>query len=421
MTDIIREYGLSAAAMADTLRRSMGVERVEASGHGWTAINNDCVDETARMAENSIDLILTSIPFATQYEYSPNYADFGHTDNNAHFFAQMEYLTPNLLRALKPGRIAAIHVKDRIVPGGMTGLGFQTVYPFHCATIDHFVRHGFGYMGMKTIVTDVVRENNQTYRLGWTEQCKDGTKMGVGMPEYLLLFRKPPSDRTNSYGDEPVVKKKPDVIDEDGAVVEWSRQLEKFEIEGTGYSRARWQIDAHGFTRSGGNRLLTPEELRDLDHDVIFRWFRDYQLANIYDFEQHVRIGETMHKLGRLPSSFMLLQPPSWADDVWTDVARMLTLNGEQHAKGKEMHLCPLQFDICDRVIAQFSMPGELVFDPFGGIMSVPYRALLKGRRGIATELNKSYFLDGIQHLKAAENKMAMPDLFATLEQEHAA
>ena len=40
---------------------------------------------------------------------------------------------------------------------------------------------------MKTIVTDVVRENNQTYRLGWTEQCKDGTKMGVGMPEYLLL------------------------------------------------------------------------------------------------------------------------------------------------------------------------------------------------------------------------------------------
>ena len=54
-------------------------------------------------------------------------------------------------------------------------------------------------MGMKTIVTDVVRENNQTYRLGWTEQCKDGTKMGVGMPEYLLIFRKPATDRTNAY------------------------------------------------------------------------------------------------------------------------------------------------------------------------------------------------------------------------------
>jgi hypothetical protein len=45
---------------------------------------------------------------------------------------------------------------------------------------------------MITVVTDVVRENNQTYRLGWSEQCKDGTKMGVGSPEYVLLFRKLP-------------------------------------------------------------------------------------------------------------------------------------------------------------------------------------------------------------------------------------
>ncbi|MFQ8776872.1 MAG: hypothetical protein ACLR78_04845 [Roseburia sp.] len=37
------------------------------------------------------------------------------------------------------------------------------------------------------MVTDVVRENNQTYRLGWSDCCKDGTKMGVGCPEYILL------------------------------------------------------------------------------------------------------------------------------------------------------------------------------------------------------------------------------------------
>ena len=30
--------------------------------------------------------------------------------------------------------------------------------------------------------------------------------------------------------------------------------------------------------------------------------------------------------------------PHSSHDDVPTDVARMLTLNGAQHAKGKEMH-----------------------------------------------------------------------------------
>lgn len=388
MTGIIKQYGLSTAAMAENLKRAIGVDRIEVRGERYTAVLNDCVPEVAALDENSVDLILTSIPFATQYEYSPNYCDFGHTDNNAHFFRQMDFLTPGLLRALRPGRIAAIHVKDRIVPGGMTGLGFQTVYPFHAHCIEHFTIHGFGYLGMKTIVTDVVRENNQTYRLGWTEQCKDGTKMGVGMPEYLLLFRKPPTDTGNSYADQPVVKSK-------GA-----------------YSRSRWQTDAHGFTRSSGNRLLTPDELRALPHDAIFQWFRDYHLDNVYDFEHHVRIGETLDELGRLPTTFMLLQPPSWADEVWTDIARMRTLNMLQAHRGQEMHLCPLQFDICDRVIEQFTQPGETVLDPFGGIMSVPYRAVLKGRRAIGIELSPQYFWDGCQYLKSAEAEMSMPTLF---------
>lgn len=388
MTEIIREYGLSNAAMAETLRRAMGVERIEVSGRDWSIVNNDCVSETAAMAENSVDLVLTSVPFSTQYEYSPNYADFGHTDNNEHFFRQMDFLTPHLLRVLKPGRIAAIHVKDRIVPGGLTGLGFQTVYPFHARCIEHYTRHGFGYMGMVTIVTDVVRENNQTYRLGWSEVCKDGTKMSCGMPEYLLLFRKPPTSSEKSYADTPVTHGKDE------------------------YSRARWQTDAHALWRSGGNRLLTPEELERIDHDVIFRWFRDYHLANVYDYEHHVKIGETLDALGRLPVTFMLLQPPSWMDDVWTDIARMRTLNMLQSAKGKEQHLCPLQFDIVDRVIERFTNKGETVYDPFGGIMSVPYRAIHKGRKAVACELSARYFMDGAHYLQAAEREANMPTLF---------
>lgn len=392
MTEIIKEYGLSAAAMQQTLQRALGVERVEVQGKDFRLINNDAVIEARSLAENSLDLIVTSVPFATQYEYSPNYADFGHTDTNAHFFEQMDFLTPELLRALKPGRVAAIHVKDRIVPGGMTGLGYQTVYPFHAKCIAHYTSHGFGYMGMITVVTDVVRENNQTYRLGWSEVCKDGSKLSCGMPEYLLLFRKTPTDTSNAYADEPVKKTKAD------------------------YSRSRWQVDAHGFWRSGGNRLLTPEELETVDHDVIFRWFRDYHLANIYDFEHHVRIGETIDGYGRLPVTFMLLQPPSWTDDVWTDVARMRTLNTLQSQKGKEQHLCPLPFDIVDRVIERFSNPGDTVFDPFGGIGTVPYRAILKGRKGLATELSPRYFADAAHWCQAAEREMSIPDLFSMVE-----
>lgn len=388
MTNIIKKYGLNNAAMAETLTRKMGVERVEVVGENYRLVNNDCVLECKNLPSDSVGLVLTSIPFSTQYEYSPNYADFGHSDGNTEFFEQMDYLAPELYRALMPGRVLAVHVKDRIVPGGMTGLGFQTVYPFHLHTIMHYTKHGFGYMGMKTIVTDVVRENNQTYRLGWTEQCKDGSKMGVGMPEYLLLFRKPPTDNSNSYADVPVVKQK------------------------DRYTRSRWQIDAHGFTRSSGERLLTPEELLGLKHADIFKLFRDYSLEEVYNFEHHVKIGETLEEKQLLPVTFMLLQPQSWSDDVWTDITRMLTLNGTQYAKGKEMHLCPMQFDIADRVIEQFSNAGDTVLDPFWGLMTVPYRAVLKGRKGIGFELNHAYFLDGAAYCKAAENEMATPTLF---------
>lgn len=394
MTQIIEEYGLSESAMQKALARSIGVERAESAGRDYILVNNDTVIELqpGRIADDSVGLVLTSIPFSTQYEYTPSYNDFGHTDSNGHFWEQMGYLTPNLLRVLQPGRLAIIHVKDRVVPGGMTGLGFQTVYPFHVDAILHFQRHGFAYMGMKTIVTDVVRENNQTYRLGWSEQCKDGTKMGVGMPEYLLLFRKPPTSAENSYADNPVLKSK------------------------RRYTRSRWQIDAHAFTRSNGNRLMLPDEIENLPHDVIFKLFRDFSLENVYDFEHHVQLGESLEAKARLPVTFMLLQPPSWAPDVWSDVARMLSLNLTASQKGREMHLCPLQWDIADRCIEQFTNPGEMVLDPFGGLGTVPLRAIKLGRKGYGVELNPRYWFDSVAYCQAAEREMAMPDLFATLE-----
>lgn len=434
MTEIMKEYGLTEASLAQSLTRKMGVERIEIKGKNYKVVHSDAVLETSKLEKDSIGLILTSIPFSTQYEYSPNFADFGHSENNNEFWQQMDFLTPSMFNALMPGRICAIHVKDRIIPGGLTGLGFQTVYPFHMDAIEHYTTcpdcrlriaeakhkgkkpqrctHRFEYIGMKTIVTDVVRENNQTYRLGWTEQCKDGSKMGVGMPEYLLLFRKPPSDSSNAYADIPVLKDKPLQELEDGTRRRFLSKTKEPIVIGSGYSRARWQLDAHGFTRSQGDRLITPEELAELEHDKIFRLFRNFSIQQVYDFEHHVLIGETLEQKGKLPVTFMLLQPQSWSNEVWTDITRMITLNTSQAMKGKESHLCPMQFDIADRVIAQMSNPGDKVLDPFGGLMTVPYRAIKAGRYGIGFELNPSYFVDGAQYCKAAENNLDLPTLF---------
>jgi DNA modification methylase len=255
--------------------------------------------DTRSMESNSIDLIHTSIPFSNHYEYTPSYNDFGHNEDNDKFFEQMDYLTPELLRILKPGRIAAIHVKDRILFGNSTGTGMPTVDPFSDTTVFHYIKHGFQYMGRITVVTDVVRENNQTYRLGWSEQCKDGSKMGIGCPEYILLFRKLPTDRSKAYADVPVSKTKKE--------------------------------------------------------------------------------------------------------------------NSTQSKKQEQLHVCPLQIDIVERIITRYSNPGETVFDPFAGLFTVPERAIRMGRKGYGIELNTEYFRDGIGYLKRAEEHVSSPTLFDIL------
>ena len=392
MTNIIKQYGLNQLAMQDVLARSIGVQRIEVTGDRFKVANNDCVEEAKLQPEGSVDLIVTSIPFSNHYEYSPSYNDFGHTEDNDHFWSQMDHLTPELLRILKPGRLYCCHVKDRILFGNVTGAGAPTVSPFHCEAIMHGRKHGFDYMGLITIVTDVVRENNQTYRLGWSEQCKDGTKMGVGSPEYVVLFRKPQTDRSKGYADTPVRKSKDN------------------------YTRAHWQVDAHAFWRSSGNRQITAEELAALGPDKLASMFTKYSLQNVYDYEFHVRIGEELEARGALPSTFMSLAPGSHHPDVWHDVTRMLTLNSEQSRRAVEKHVCPLQFDIVDRLIDRYSSPDEVVYDPFCGLGTVPYRAVLKGRRGGGSELNPGYFMDQVHYLRSAEREFSMPTLFDALE-----
>ena len=403
MAGILRRYGLQTKEAMERMKRSIGVDRLEVTGERYKAVLNDCIQETATMEENSVDLIMTSIPFSNHYEYTPSYNDLGHNADTEQFFAQMDFLAPELLRVLKPGRIYACHTKDRVLFGSQTGTGMPTIEPFHALTIQHYMRHGMQYMGMITVLTDVVRENNQTYRLGWTEQCKDGSKMGVGCPEYVLLFRKLPTSTEKAYADTPVTKNKED------------------------YTRARWQTDAHALWRSSGDRLLGREELLQMSQGELGKAYRMHSRGTVYDYNEHVRLAEELDAMGKLPATFMAAGAGSWltmdgnpteeaaalgwASEVWDDINRMRTLNTNQAQKKRMMHVCPLQLDIVERIINRYSNPGETVYDPFGGLMSVPMQAVKMGRRGIGCELNPDYFRDGVGYIEAEAQKIGMPTL----------
>ncbi len=394
MQEIVKQYGLFGRTAIEQMKRSIGVKRVEVKGKNFVCVNNDCVEETKRMKTDSIDLIHTSIPFSNHYEYTPSYNDFGHNEDTERFFQQMDYLTPELLRILKPGRVFACHVKDRVLFGNTTGYGMPSMEPFHALCIEHYRKHGFIYFGMITVVTDVVRENNQTYRLGWSEQCKDGTKMGVGCPEYVLLFRKLPTNTQKAYADERVTKSKEE------------------------YPLAQWQIDAHAFWRSSGNRLLKPEELARMKMSDRQRRYHEYSKSHIYDYHEHVKLGEALDKQDAISKEFMTIPVASTNPDVWDDVNRMKTLNTTQSQRRKNLHVCPLQLDIVERIINRYSGPGEMVLDPFGGLGTVALMAMKMGRKGYSIELNQDYFKDAVGYLKSEDEKEEQVTLFDLLEQE---
>ena len=221
MEGIIKTYGLGSLAL-EALKRTIGCERVEVTGKNYTAINNDCVEEVRSWPADSIDLYVTSIPFGNHYEYSPSYNDFGHNPDDAEFFKQMDYLTPELLRTLKPGR---------------------------------------------------------------------------------------------------------------------------------------------------------------------------------------------------LPSTFMVVAPGSWDMTVWDDINRMRTLNTSQSRRRQQMHVCPLQLDIVERLINRYSNPGDLVADPFAGLFTVPYLAVKMGRKGKGVELNPDYFRDGVGYCETADAEQSAPTLFDLMEE----
>lgn len=271
----------------------------------------------------------------------------------------------------------------------------STVEPFHALCISHYMKHGFRYFGMITILTDVVRENNQTYRLGWTEACKDGTKMGVGCPEYVLLFRKLPTDHSKAYGDIRVEKSKEE------------------------YTRAQWQIDAHGYYRSSGDRLIAKEELEGFSVDSLQKAYREYSRTHVYDYYEHVELAKKLDDNGKLPATFMVVAPGSWNTlEIWDDINRMRTLNTSQSRRRQQMHVCPLQLDIAERIINRYSNKGDVVYDPFGGLMTVPMTAVKMGRYGAGCELNPDYFRDGVGYLQAAEDEMEIPTLFDFIGEE---
>lgn len=152
--------------------------------------NGDCVEVTRQLPDNSVHFEIFSPPFANLYIYSDDLRDMGNCKNTEEFFEQFGFLTPELYRILAPGRLCAVHCKQLAKYKGRDGAsGWQD---FRGDIIRHFEANGFQYHSEVVIWTDPVLEmqKTKTQRLLYCQLQRDASFTGIGMPEYLVLFRK---------------------------------------------------------------------------------------------------------------------------------------------------------------------------------------------------------------------------------------
>ena len=152
-------------------------------------INGDCVQESKKLDENSVDLCVFSPPFAELYVYSDKPEDMGNVSNYKQFEDHFKYLIPELKRVIKTGRICAVHCMDLPIQKGKEG--FIGLRDFSGMLIDWFTKEGFIYHAKTTVWKNPVTEMQRTKALGLLHKTikKDSVMSRVGIPDYILFFR----------------------------------------------------------------------------------------------------------------------------------------------------------------------------------------------------------------------------------------
>lgn len=119
--------------------------------------------------------------------------------------------------------------------------------------------------------------------------------------------------------------------------------------------------------------------------------------------------GENPERISHTDESFPVSVWQHYASPVWMDIKQSNTLQRKSaRAEKDERHIAPLQLEVIQRCIELWTNPNDIVFDPFGGIGSTPYVALLMGRRAIASELKDSYFEQMKNNVEVALNSEKM-------------
>lgn len=164
---------------------------MDAHGRDWTAYNGDTVHVCSQLPSDSVGFSVYSPPFGSLFVYSDSAADMGNSASDGEFETHYGFLVREKFRITKPGRLTAVHCSD--LPMTKWRDGEVGIKDFSGQIVRMHEASGWIYHSRVTIWKDPVIEQTRTKALGlnYGQLIKDSARSRVGMPDYLLIFRKP--------------------------------------------------------------------------------------------------------------------------------------------------------------------------------------------------------------------------------------
>jgi DNA modification methylase len=152
--------------------------------------HGDCVRLIKQIPDETIGFSIFSPPFSELYVYSDELEDMGNSKDYDEFFTAFNFLVKELYRVMWSGRNVAVHCMDLPIQKGKEG--YIGLRDFSGMILKSFEDAGFIYHSRVTIWKNPVTEMQRTKALGLLHKQlkKDSSMSRVGIPDYLMVFRK---------------------------------------------------------------------------------------------------------------------------------------------------------------------------------------------------------------------------------------
>lgn len=161
----------------------------------------DTVEVAMSLPDASVDFSVFSPPFESLYTYSNSDRDMGNSKDSGEFWQQYLFLIREQFRVMKPGRIMAVHCMN--LPTSKQNDGFIGIRDFRGEIIRAYQDAGFIYHSEVVIWKDPVVAMQRTKALGLLHKTikKDSSMSRMGIPDTLVMFRKPGDNESPITGE----------------------------------------------------------------------------------------------------------------------------------------------------------------------------------------------------------------------------